>query len=76
MFNQFFNNPNYTTTPAEEDYKWERDNEIQALNEEIQDLEAEIKDLEEENAWLRYTLDRFGLIGKADDEFKKLVGVN
>ena len=57
--------------------------EYDDLQDEIRTLELELfeeqiinKKLEEEIAWLRYTLDRFGLIGKADDEFKKLVGVN
>ena len=44
---------------------------LEDIYSEKENLEQQVRELEEENAWLRFSLEKYGLLDRVDEDYEK-----
>ena len=44
---------------------------LEDIFDEKESLEQQVRELEEENAWLRFSLEKYGLLDRVDEDYEK-----
>lgn len=44
---------------------------LEDLYSEKENLEQQVRELQEENAWLRFSLEKYGLLDRVDEDYEK-----